>query len=178
MKWAADPDTGKPLDPDHPWNRDETTLEDQRERFVQRQLDSLAIAYRDGSLGALNDVLKLCEEYNRPLPEWAAHGLSKLVKDAATGARTGERGRRHWIKRYLADMCDIDRYECVLEGREHGVKWDSGDESVYEAAADVLSGTFSDGTPAAIRESYRRVRRRMKTAPGRYKALQTVRLRR
>jgi hypothetical protein len=142
------------------------------------ELDSCRRAFEHGNLGAILEALILCAgpdksrfpgqwaKGSRPLPEWLNLALVDFVKDRL---RRRSRGRS-WLDQYDQDMIDFARYNSVLEVRDHGIRW----EDAYDIASELLSGSRAEGAPETIRESYRRVTNRSKTAPLRYKTLHTI----
>jgi len=162
-------ENGFPLDPRHPWNRDTRSIEQIRAEAVQAKIERLRRAYRDGNLGALEAALVLCNDHDLLLPPWAVEGLRESLKRDLHGGSTGARGHKTWVRRYADDMADLDRYEAVLEGREHGLKW----VEVYAAVSKMLYG--HTGHAHTVEKAYKRVAQRLKSEPGRYAVLSSRR---
>ena len=143
-------------------------------------------ALHEGNEAALYETLAVC--LNEPLcegdqqflghkpvtvPRWALEAaLNRVARYMLDAATTGTGRAAKWSSRFKQDMVDFDRYECVHECREHGVTW----EDVYVRVAEVLAGTRSAGSPDTIRGSYRRVNKRMKTEPYRYRMFRYVKV--
>lgn len=169
LEWDKD---GYPTDPRHPWNTDKRTPEEHKELFIRRELESAHVAYSAGNIGALNDALDLCQKYDIPLPLWALTACKQLLFEKIKGGVKGQRGQKKWITRYLNDMRDYVRYQAVLEAREHGIPW----IIVYEEASEILESTFGEGSNHTMEAAYKRVKKRLKVNPTRYKVLSGIRL--
>jgi hypothetical protein len=165
-------DEGYPTDPHHPWNSDRRSAEQVREDRINAHLRRYEQGYRDGNLGALHEALNLCQTSKRPLPKWCADGLRQALQLEMRGESRGKRGQAHWVTRYREAMRDLERYHAVLEGRGQGISWDQ----VYEAATQMLEGTDGEGCADTIEKAYKRVNARLKSNPGIYMVLPSVRL--
>ncbi len=157
-----------------------------REDQLYRDFIRFDYALDEGNEAALYETLAVC--LNEPLcegdqqflgyksvtvPRWALEAaLKRLTRYMLDAATTGTGRAAKWSSRFIQDMVDFDRYECVLEGREHGVTW----EDVYVRVAERLADTRSAGSPDTIRGSYRRVNKRMKTEPYRYRVFRYVKV--
>ena len=115
------------------------------------------------------------QEYNKPLPDWAAVELQDVLFDMLEGKQSKGKGRHSkWTKQYRADMMDLERYDTVMRCKEYGVPWT--DDKIFKAAALVLEGTYAGGSESTMKEAYKRVTRRQREAPGRYHILSSVRV--
>ena len=157
-----------------------------REDEIYHKFIRLEDALHEGNEAALYEALAEC--LNEPLcegdqqflghkpvtlPRWALEAaLNRVARYMLDAATTGTGRAAKWSSRYKQDMVDFDRYECVLEHREHGVTW----EDVYERVTETLEDTRSAGRPDTIRGSYMRVNKRMKTEPYRYRIFRYVKV--
>ena len=157
------------------------------EEWVYRGITQCKKAFERENEGALFEAIRVClaercchgdQEFldgdTVSLPRWVVEAAAERVaiymfKYASTG--TGRNAK--WASRYKQDRIDCDRYECVLEGREHSVKW----SEIYLRASEILKETVSEGSPETIRKSYLRVRRRQKANPYRYMPFRYIKVR-
>lgn len=155
---------GFPTDPRHPWNRESKSSEEQKKAFLFRELISAQKAYEGGNIGVLFDVWAFCEDFSLSPPFWVREGFENSHLEKMSGGSKGKKGQRNLMNRYLSDMRDYERYETVLESREHGTRW----LEAYDEASEVLEATFSKGSPGTMQAAYRRVKKRLKENPYRY----------
>ena len=165
-------ENGFPTDPLHHWNWDRSNLNKQKKEFLRREFKSAETAYDGGNVGVLFDVLALCKQFEVPLPDWAVKAFMNLLVEKISGDSKGIRGQKKWINHYLDDMKDYQRYLTVLEFRERGIRW----LDVYDDASKYLKGTFAKGGSDTMEAAYKRVTKRLKTNPTRYKILSGIRI--
>lgn len=158
-------ESGNPLDPKHPWNTDTRTAEEQRADAMRAKLEKLRHAYHDGNMGALEAAVTLCDDNGLALPIWAVRGIRDSLKRDQFGESTGKRGQKTWVGRYADDLEDLNRYEAVLEARDHGIRW----MDAYAAASQTLYGHPDHAH--TVEKAYKRVKERLQTEPGRYLVL-------
>jgi hypothetical protein len=157
---------GLPTDPRHHWNADTCPREELISESISKQLDACERAWRRaGMLPALADAILMCREHNRPLPEWAALAAVAVIKKLYEQAVVTGAGRHSRLKtRDRQNAVHFIRWEMVAELRERkdelkafGYKptW----EAAYKNVSEKLKGTFAQGTPGAVKDSYQRVAR-------------------
>lgn len=140
-------------------------------QWIDREVESCRKAFEQGVLGALKDVLYYCNEYQKPLPQWAVSGLHSVLNARITGTGKNKRGRNaKWETQYKQDMIDFARANTVQDCIEHGIKW----LDVYAVVKELLDGTFASGSENTIAKSYKRYRQRSEKEPFRYKTLKTI----
>jgi hypothetical protein len=123
-------------------------------------------AFEYGCLGALLDSIHLCFSYKRRMPDWVFGGLGTLFMRSFMDKQS-ELSR--WLRAHQKDRVDYARYFVVKVLRESDppVKW----EDCWAKASDGLRGTVSAGSSRSVQESYKRVKRQMRTQPFRYYTL-------
>ena len=140
------------------------------DNWISSQLEAKKRVFKDGNLGALLDVLKICREHEQPLPDWAFEELAGAYLAFITGQIPAKSGRHaKWAQQYKEDMKALRRYEEVLTAAEYGIPWSR--DRVYRAASMMLEGTTAAGRPGTIKSAYERVKKRSKEDPGRYHVL-------
>ncbi len=162
----------RPGEPEHktlPWA---AMTPDQR---FEWEIDHCRRAFDDGNLGALLDGIQVCREHSRPLPQWLADSTKRALTECLGIGVARRRGRcARQITRLRQDMIDYQRYEVVLECRDHDIAW----VDAFSSASVILEGTWASGSPKTMQASYKRVARRIKTQPGRYRVLDCLKFRR
>ena len=129
-------------------------------------------AYSHGNKGAIFEAFLLCADHGEMLPKWLQLVLDDVIKEWLK--RRGRNGRS-WLDQYKQDMIDFWRYSAVEELRDHGIRWADTDKNIYELASELLSGSGAQCSPDTVKQSYRRVKKRSKDAPGRYMMLRSIR---
>jgi hypothetical protein len=127
----------------------------------RQDLESSRKAFAAGNEAGLYDALVYCKREKLSLPEWALDATIVRQRDYLFGE-----SKRHakWLRQFKTDMIDMDRAEMVMECRERKAPW----RETYKAASQMLKGTEVEGGPAAIKKSYLKFIRTMKTNPYRY----------
>ncbi len=136
-----------------------------------------------GNLGALLDTLIACSHRDGCLfgrltghrdhwiaiPRWALDALTVLVAETIPTIRAAGKGKHsRWLASWKQDQIDYERWRVVKMLREHQVRFTDGE--VYEKAASWLQPDDTGGAEA-VRSSYRKVQKRMKSQPSRYAPL-------
>ena len=179
-----------------------TNLDSDRRGRYLREIDGRRRAFQSGNLGALFDALLLCrtreferfqypevgalgpgevvhaasDDFSIEIPAWVWDGATRVVHDYVQTAKIGRSGRTaRWLQQWRQDMIDFARWEAVKILREKGVKF-SLDEVWRSAARDLQPKSPAAGSPDAIKRSYARVEKRMRTEPFRYKRLTHIRV--
>lgn len=153
---------GLPTDPQHPFNAD-TRL---REDYITNRLSVCERAWVGaGMVPALADAIMICHEHNRPLPKWVALAAVAALRRLYEQAVVKGAGRHAHLKtRDRQNAVHFLRWEMVTELRERKEElkafgytptW----EAAYKNVSDKLKGTFAQGSPGAVKESYQRVSR-------------------
>jgi len=151
------------------------------DEWLEKEIEHCRIVFEQGNKLALYDVMKYCLDFHKPLPQWALQEIMTLL-GAPTFIKKGKEKHpmEKELNRYIRDMVVYARADCVLECREHDIKWEANDKknrrSVYAIASDLLKGTFASGSATAIEDSYKKYARTIKQEPFRYKILQSFRL--
>ena len=124
---------------------------------IEDRIDELTWAFAEGNFGALVEVIKLCLEYEIPLPEWSGSALMEVLNSVIWGRPLFGRGRHsRWISKYREAMADLERFHLVELLSERGVpKID-----VWDVASMILDGTFAKGGEDAIKKAYYRHKKR------------------
>lgn len=114
----------------------------------------------------LRDQLEKSRQAGEPLPGKAAADLFYILTRLAS-VHPGRGKPSQWDSCHQ-DLVDYWRYEAVKEARRRGAKG----ETAYEVVADVGRTFWGDVTDHAVKASHKRVKKRLKTEPGRYDRLQ------
>jgi hypothetical protein len=163
---------GMPTDPQHPWNADTRTREEWISQYVSERLGVCERAWmRVGMLPALADAMMICHEFNRPLPKWltlaAVASLRSLhdqavVKGAGRHAHLKTRDRQNAVHLTRWDMVtELRKRKDELKAFGYKPTW----EAAYKNVSEKLKGTFAQGSPGAVKDSYQRVERDSKRDP-------------
>ena len=156
---------GWPTDPQHPCYR----LQRARtaEQFHAEVLDALK---RDGGLTALLQAVDWCRRRQLPLPDWAADRVLQLLTNPDRLAKQLSAARRDRVHRVRWDMVRElrdRRHELKIshplpdgtKSEGYGATW--GD--AFANVASALAGTKSEGSPDAIKKSYQKIERALRT---------------
>ena len=135
------------------------------DEYFASELDKHKRAFDGGFYPALLDALWLCGANNVPLPEWVWHVQAQLEHDYAKGRAGGARGRtggrraaaemdrihylrwssvRHWL--------DKDNRKCLKLGGYKPTR-----EGVFAFVSDRLKCSKAQGSPDAVKDSYKLV---------------------
>lgn len=131
--------------------------------LVDRKLDDLEKAWRDGNLAALSAAMRCCRKHERTPPDWLVEG----VEEVCTGG-LGRLAARKEADRQ--NQIHYMRWEAINELRAR--KDDLADiikptwEEAYIAAARGLRGTIAAGAPDTMKASYQIVQKDFKTGKG------------
>lgn len=125
--------------------------------WLNDRLALLESAYKSGNLGALNDVVFYCNEYKKPLPEWAVIEITKTLYGLSIGNGKPPKSWAAWFKTYKQDMADFENYDNVIDAREHGATL----KEAYDIAS-ILTNGFEKSIHAT-RDAYLKVSKRIKT---------------
>jgi hypothetical protein len=139
--------------------------------WLARRLSELETSYRDGNLGALYEAVRYCGKYDEPLPKWATDGVARsmmALMELSSEAKLGQHAK--WATQFIQDMVDYCRWDTVVEVREHAIRW----LDAYGAAAEILNGSRATGSADAVEKSYKRVQKRMRSEPGRYRLFRYI----
>ena len=101
----------------------------------------------------LMTALHHCHVENEPPPRWLVLALHDAVE--ATRYKRPGRGKRSPAENAQQFTIDVHRGETVRQLRQ---LHDIPEREVYQAASDELIGTEYEGSPDAIRDSWRRVK--------------------
>jgi len=159
-------------------------------KWLANELENCEAAYRSGVQAALTDALFLCLTMKQTAPEWVVAAAEEVTGDAAGGVVQRGIGRTaSAAARYRADIVHFDRWASVKDIREKQIrhrgtldriiKDDPADpmihrvraliekvgetwDDAYNAASAILRGTFAQGSPGAMKDSYQFVEREVK----------------
>jgi len=156
--------------------------------LFDHELDRIKGASRHNDL-ALAAALRLCVVERVAPPLWVLEGVDELVTDLLRRERSAKRGSYAGrVARYRQDMRDYTRHDAVEEVRRKRQEFqEKADEmagysaerrkyfgcidkilkwfryGTFQCASLYLLGTDAFASPSAIRASYRRVARRMRS---------------
>jgi hypothetical protein len=116
-----------------------------------------------GNLAALLDALR---HLQRAHPHWATEAACRELEGFALGwGRRNKSGRHaHWSTQHAQDRIDFRWYQSVEDFRRAGVPRDD----VWELVSKHHRRTDHHRSPDAVRLAHARVKRRLRTNPGRY----------
>ena len=149
-------------------------------------LDAVRRRYEAGNVLSLMDGLALCRRGNIPLPDWLFRELMAFITICVTGKLPKERGTTgNILSAARNDLIHMERFFAVklARGMQKQIKAsDPRSESIalnffgientatigktwfdaYALASDRLQGTFAQGEPETMKDSYRKVLKIMK----------------
>ena len=116
-----------------------------------------------GNLAALLDALR---HLQRVHPHWALDAATRELERVALGwGRQATRGRHaKWVTQHKQDLIDYRLYKAVENFRQAGVPRDD----VWALVSRRSRRSDHSRKPDAVRLAHARVRRRLRTTPGRY----------
>ena len=140
------------------------------EQFHAEVLDALK---RDGGLTALLQAVQWCRRHRLPLPDWAARRVLLLLQEPKRLAKLIGADRRDRIHRTRWDMVSElrdRRHELKIQhplpdgtkSEGYGATW--GD--AFANVANALAGTEAKGSPDAVKKSYQKIERALRTGLG------------
>jgi hypothetical protein len=148
---------GNPTDPNHPGNGRDPDPALEKAAALNRRLETCKRAWRAGNHLALLDALDDCRSFGVPPPAWLVRALIPIVKDRASRRR---QDAVHYIRWDAVTELRERRKELIALG--YVPTW----EEAYENASAKLRGTIAEGGADAIKASYQRVQKQLKTPKG------------
>ena len=122
-------------------------------RLITSRIKSKKAAFDAGSIGAVIDVLDICDRSKLPLPAWASEALKKDYHSGSNGGRSR--------RQYQSDMIDLERYEVYEDCVRNGIT----KTHAFEATSKILELSRLHGAEDSIRRSIKSVRKRTKDNP-------------
>lgn len=127
--------------------------------FFAREMEPLRYAHEHGEPVALYEALALCVAWKRPLPDWLAPSILEYTEKAVRRGRG--RGNRPWGIRLKNLQINRRRFWAVAEARKNKLTW----EESYKRVQEELAATDPVVTTEAIKQSYIRHLRRLRSNP-------------
>ena len=138
---------------------------------VARNLEAARRAFEAGNQFGLIDAVIYCNELadhvpGLCLPRWALSALAKEYVAQLRGEKLHERMGRHAsiLEEHKRRHVDYSRFEAVEGAREHGFSR----SDAFEKAVELCEGAPDEAETDAIRKSYFKVKRLMKSNPGNF----------
>jgi hypothetical protein len=136
--------------------------------LVDRKLEDLERAWRDGNFAALSAAMKCCRKHERTPPDWLVEGVEEVCTVRGQAGGLGRLGAREEADRQ--NRIHYMRWDAIkeLHARKHELAniikptW----EEAYIAAARGLRGTIAAGAPDTMKASYQIVQKAFKNGQG------------